>query len=179
MAAEGACGDDLFDSSGRHECVLSIGHMTYPVDKKQRRIRWRCFVQTESLAVVESCSFMVHDGLSVRAEVVSAAPFEIERTSACVSEMLEVIVTVNYRPWMRAPPTLHTHEVVLRPAGRGGTEEKFVVLQDPKLVDKPPISWAEYEAQPGEYIGRARASAATMSLFVTCACGRSHAQPLC
>ena len=152
--------DDLFDERGRHELVLSIGHMTYPVDKRQRRIKWLCFVKTESLSVVDSCSFSVADGLGGRDEFVGAPPFQIDRTSACVSEAIEVIVTVHYKSWTKAPPTLHTHEVVLRPAGRGGTEEKFVVLHDPRLVDRPPISWAEYEAQPGQYIARGTASVA-------------------
>ena len=150
--------DMMFDERGRHELVLSIGHQTFPVDKRQRRIKWRCFVQTESVAIVNNVTFEVMDGMSARGETVTSAPFEIERNSACVSEAIEVNVTVNYQPWTKAPPTRHAHEVVLRPAGRGGTEEKFVVLQSPTLVDAPPISWAEYEAQPGQYIARTHQS---------------------
>ena len=158
--ADAATAIDLFDERGRHELVLSIGHQTSPVDKRHQRIKFRVWVQTESVAVVANCVFAVIDGTMARAERVAQPPWEVERTTACANEAVEVEVTIHYHPWTNAPPTRHNHQVMLRPAGRGRTEEKFVVLDDPKRLP-PPIAWNEYEARPGHYLHRPQGSQAS------------------
>ena len=157
-------GPPQFDESGLHRLTLTIGHLTTPDGKKSTR--WRCFVRPDSDAVA-LCTFEVHDGLSAKGITVSTPPFEIERSTACVYTSLPIEITVHYQAWLGRQPSIHRHEVELRPSARsarshsmssGGvpverTEEVTILLRDP-AVTAPAIEWAEYEAPPGQYLAR-------------------------
>ena len=48
-----------FDERGRHNLVLSVGHEAVPLDKRQRKIKWRCWVHADGgmSSVVSSVLF--------------------------------------------------------------------------------------------------------------------------
>ena len=169
-----------FDEGGIYRLVLNVGHRVVPEGKK--RYRWKVWLRTDVPNVVERVIFDVQDGLSRSGVSFTAPPYECERTTSCVYEQIDVLVSVHYQPWLNRSPSMHKHEVVFHVNGRGsrrgvpvdgsvrargvpldGNErslDEIVLLKQPapqassSSAPAEELLWHEYEARPGQFIAK-------------------------